>query len=77
MNERFRLNSDLLRAELERENRKQSWLVTQLGVSGSLVAQMLNDGHVPKAKTVEKLAALLGCSESDLLIPRKAKQRTA
>lgn len=70
MNERFRLNAELIRAHLEREHRKLSWLEENLKVSDSLVNKMLG-GRVPKKRTLKKLAALLGVAESDLLIPRE------
>jgi ribosome-binding protein aMBF1 (putative translation factor) len=73
MNERLRLNSDLIRTELNKEGRKQSWLAVKLGVSGSLVDKMLCEGHIPKAKTLSQLAALLGIRELELLIPKEAK----
>jgi transcriptional regulator with XRE-family HTH domain len=55
---------------LEEEHRKQSWLEENLRVSTATVERMLNHGHVPKPRTLRKLAALLGCKESDLLIPK-------
>lgn len=70
MNERFRLNSELVRTHLEREHRKLSWLEENLKVSAATVERMLNDAHVPKPRTLRKLAALLGVQESHLLIPR-------
>jgi transcriptional regulator with XRE-family HTH domain len=70
MTERLKLNSDLIRTHLEREHRKKSYLEEKLGVSESLVNQMLG-GHVPKKRTLKRLAALLGVKESDLLIPKE------
>lgn len=72
MNDYFRLNSKLVRAHLDQEDRKISYLVKRLGVSKATVDRMLNDDHVPVAETLKKLAALLGIQESDLLIPKRA-----
>lgn len=69
MNERFKLNDEVIRAHLAKEDRKSSYLAKQLGVSQSLVDKMLA-GHVPKLRTLKGLAALLGVQESHLLIPK-------
>lgn len=71
MNEQFKLNSEAIQAWLDRDDRKQSFLVKHLDISGSLVAQMLS-GHVPKEKTLKTLAELMGVEVSTLLIPRQA-----
>lgn len=70
MNERFKLNSDLIRAHLDEEDRKNSYLVKKLDVSTSTVIRML-DGVVPNKRTLKKLAALLGVEVSDLLLPKE------
>jgi hypothetical protein len=72
MNERFMLNSELVRAWMDGEMRKNAWLARELNVSVGLVNMMLCKGHVPKTRTIKRLAAVLGCQESDLLIPRVA-----
>lgn len=71
MNERYTLNVALIRDNLEREHRKTSYLEEKLRVSGSLVDKMLS-GHVPKERTLEKLAALFGVEVNDLLVPKEA-----
>lgn len=73
MNEQYRLNGELVRKYLRDGDRKQSHLVKELDVSGSLVAQMLG-GHVPQEETLQKLAELMGVQVSDLLIPKKARE---
>jgi transcriptional regulator with XRE-family HTH domain len=75
MNERFRLNSEALRAYLEREGRKQTYLSRNLGVSDSLVDRMMT-GHVPKERTLKRLSEVTGIAISVLLIPLE-RQRTA
>jgi transcriptional regulator with XRE-family HTH domain len=71
MNDRYLLNSALVQAYLDREDRKQSHLVKKLDISGSLVSRMLSqERHVPKQETLEELANLLGVKVDDLLIPR-------
>lgn len=72
MNEQLMLNSDLIRAHLDREHRKCSWLVKKLCVSSSTVNRMLVKGQVPHAETLKDLADLLGVEVSDLLIPKRA-----
>lgn len=73
MNEQFELNSEAIQAWLDKDDRKQSFLVKRLDVSGSLVAQMLSEQrHVPKEKTLKALAELMGVEVSTLLIPREA-----
>lgn len=73
MNDRYRLNSEWIRSWLEREGRKQSYLSRSLGVSDRLVDSMLT-GHIPKERTLNRLAALLGIEVSTLLIPAEAKE---
>lgn len=55
---------------MDAEHRKHSWLSQSLNVSDALVDRMLS-GHVPKPRTLHKLAALLKVQVSDLLIPKK------
>lgn len=71
MNERYTLNHELIRAHLEKEDRKHSYLAKRLCVSDALVDRMLT-GHVPKERTLKRLAELLGIQVSDLLIPKRA-----
>jgi DNA-binding Xre family transcriptional regulator len=73
MNERYKLNSEKIRSALAKDGRKQSWLANQLGISGSLLDLMLGEAHVPKAKTMDRLAEIMGCTVEELLIP-KVKQ---
>jgi ribosome-binding protein aMBF1 (putative translation factor) len=75
MNERYRLNSEAIRAYLEREGRKHSYLSRTIGCSDALVDRMLR-GHVPKDKTLRRLAAVVGIEVEKLLIPLDS-QRTA
>lgn len=77
MNERFRLNSNVVRTWLEKEGRMNSYLSAALGVSYGTVERMLCEGHVPKPRTLKKLAALLGVQESDLLLPREPEAKRA
>lgn len=78
MNETFRLDSARIRKKLIlQEGRKTAWLVKNLGVSRRTVVAMLCEGHVPvHGDTLERLAGLMGCEPTELLIPRRAK-RTA
>lgn len=76
MNERFRLNTELVRAYLDQGDRKHAHLIKELGVSQSLVTQMLGSGRVPRGVTLAKLARLIGVTVEELLIPLEAK-RTA
>lgn len=69
MNERFEINSDVVREWLEKGGRKQTFLSRELRVSDSLVDRMLS-GHVPKERTLNALANLMGVSVSTLLIPK-------
>jgi transcriptional regulator with XRE-family HTH domain len=69
MNDRFRLNGELIRTYLEQECRKASYFEQKLGVSESLIRKMLA-GRIPKARTLTRLAAILGVQESHLLIPK-------
>lgn len=70
MNERYKLDSEQVRAWLDSEGRKRSYLVGKLGVSGSLVDKMLASGHVPTERTLNALAAMMGVQAGSLLIPR-------
>lgn len=74
--ERPKLNRTKIRNWLKAEDRKQSYLVRHLGVSGSLVTQMLCDGHVPQEDTLIRLSILMNCTVNDLLVRDEAK-RTA
>lgn len=77
MNERYRLNSEMIRAWLASESRKQTYLIERLRVSRAVVSRMLNDGHIPESRVVTaKLADLMGIEEQQLLIPRE-RARTA
>lgn len=72
MNDRFKLNAELVRAYLASGDRKQSHLVKELNLSGSMVARMLGkECRVPESQeTLEKLARLMGVAVNELLIPR-------
>ena len=58
-----------LRDYLDKEMRKQSFFIKALGVSSSLVNMMLNEQHIPKERTLQKLADLLGVEKEELLLP--------
>ncbi len=73
MNENYRLNGSMIRAFLRQDSRKQSYLIKELDVSQSLVAQMLG-GHVPQEETLRRLAQLMGVQVDSLLIPKEAKR---
>lgn len=49
-------------------------LAVQLGVSVSLLNRMLG-GLVPKARTVQRLAEILGCSADELLLPPEGSKK--
>ena len=67
-----RLNGRLIREYLEETFQTRVEIAVKLGISGSLMDQMLA-GRVPKAVTVKALAKLMGVQETDLVIPEKAK----
>lgn len=77
MTERLKLNSEAIRAWLDREGRKRTYLLVHLGISGSLLDKMLAGGHVPKSRTLNALASLMGCKVESLLIPAATKRKTA
>jgi hypothetical protein len=77
MNERFTLNSELVRAWLDKESRKKSYLSRQLGISDSLRDLMLGSGHIPKERTLQKLAALMGVEVKTLLLPKTDAKRAS
>lgn len=77
MNERYRLNSELIKAWLDNEARKYSFISRELRVSDSLVAQMMSIGHVPKERTLDRLADLMGVSRDKLLLPKTGAKKTA
>lgn len=69
------LNGVMIKTYLQREGRKRSWLVEQLGISASLLDRMVT-GYVPTdPELVEKLRKILGCSKTELVLavelPRK------
>lgn len=74
MDEKYRLNSDLIREYLRKECRKQSYLVGKLDCSRELLADMLR-GRVPKKEaTLKNLAEILGVEVSRLLIPKDGRK---
>ena len=74
MSERPKLNSRLVKNWLKSEDRKQSYLVKKLDVSGSLLAKMLSGNRVPQEETLIRLATLIGCTVNDLLMQSGAKR---
>lgn len=70
---RPKMDKQKIKAWLDSEHRKQSYLREQLGVSQSLVDQMLG-GRPPRLQTLIKLARLMGCAVEDLLLPEEAKK---
>lgn len=74
MNDRYRLNSEWIRAEMAKEGRKLSWLATKIGCHRRLVDRMLGESHVPRWETLKKLAEVMGCEVDHLLVPREAQQ---
>lgn len=72
MNDRYSINSSLVRDWLAREARKHSFVSRELGVSDALVDKILA-GHVPKERTLKALAQLMGVGIETLLIPKEAK----
>jgi transcriptional regulator with XRE-family HTH domain len=70
-----RLDGDKVRSWLKQEDRKLSFLTRQLGISGSLVSQMLCKGYVPKEDTVQALATLMGIKMNEILIPNRPAKR--
>lgn len=75
MNERYELNSELVRAWLDKESRKNTYLSHQLMISDSLVNKMLAGRHVPKDRTLAALAALVGVNKDQLLILKKKAKK--
>jgi transcriptional regulator with XRE-family HTH domain len=71
MNARFQLDGNKVREWLGREQRKQAYLLRELGISGSLLDKMLCNGHVPKERTLQALANLMGIERDELLIPKE------
>lgn len=69
-----RLDGQKIRDHLERKVITREQLAVQLGVSVSLLNRMLG-GSVPKARTVQRLAEILGCSAVELLLPPKGSER--
>lgn len=70
MNNKHKLNAQLIKELLAKEHRKQTWLMAQMGISRSLVDKMLQ-GRVPGEEKLDQLAALLKCKKKELLLPRK------
>lgn len=70
MNEQYRLNKELIRARMNKEHRKKTWLISNLDVSDATATRILK-GIVPCEETLKNLAALLGVKESDLLLPKE------
>jgi len=76
MNERFRLNSSLVKEWLAVRHLKQAYLAEKLRCSGSYVAQMMR-GIVPSEAMLEALANLVGVEKLALLIPRDDEKKSA
>lgn len=74
MNERLMLNSKAVKAWLQADHRKQSYLVKELNVSQGSVDKMLAGGHIPKIETLQALARLMGVEMESLLLPREEKR---
>lgn len=75
MNERFKLNSELVRAWLDKECRKQSFLSRSLAISDTSVTRMLAGGYVPKERTLKALSELIGVSIEQLLLPKDGAKK--
>lgn len=69
MNDRFKLNSELIREWLKSESRKHSYLSIKLRCSDAVVDRMLGKGRIPKQRTLEELATLMGVEVNSLLLP--------
>jgi hypothetical protein len=75
MNERYKMNSKLIRQWLRKEHRKLTYLQSKLDCSSSLVANMLGEeAHVPSKDILESLAAIMGVEVGKLLLPRETQQ---
>lgn len=70
------LNGKRIKIFLLEQDMSRTELANQLGISGSLMNQMLA-GRVPQEDTVKKLAQLMGCGTEMLITPGKANRRTA
>ena len=69
-NNQFKLNGALIKKTLKYEGRNLTWIIRHVGISRSLVDQMMA-GKIPSESVLQGLADLLGCKSSDLLLPKK------
>lgn len=69
MNERFFLNEKAVREFLWKERQTAGWLADKIRASKTTVTRILA-GYVPKYRTLEALAQLMGVEVQTLLIPK-------
>lgn len=68
----YRLDSEKVKSWLRAEGRKQSYILSNLGISASLLGRMLGDGHLPQnINVVQDLAKLMNVHTSELIINRE------
>lgn len=78
MNERFRLNTTLILEFLAKRGLKKGFVAKAAGVSGTTFHRMLSKSHIPADRGVtERLAALMGVDERQLILPRESESQTA
>ncbi len=70
--ERF---GDYLARQLAMRGMNRSQAGTRLGVTRSMVSQWVNNHRVPKPENVERLAALLGVDNDELLVRAGHRRR--
>ncbi len=74
MNERYRLNSALILKALADRGLKKGFVAKTIGVSARTFIRMLREEHIPSDPAVtERLAAMIGVQERQLLIPKQAR----
>lgn len=72
MNYNNTLNSELINDWLEANYRKREYISFKLRISTSLLNKMIYEGHIPKEKTLKKLADLMEVEVNELLLPLDA-----
>lgn len=71
MNGKPRLNSEMVKEFLAKEDRKLSYLCRVLSCSKATVDKIVNRGHVPDGLRLKTLAGVMGVEVDSLLIPRE------
>lgn len=76
MNSATRLNSELIRTLLRRDDRKQTYLCRILDCSDSHIDRLLAGRAIPSGDALKRLASAFGITMEELLVPVES-QRTA